>query len=941
MNAPLLSRYTPRMMEHSVLEEIFVQRHSQVEELIESIRSSVVSREKQHILLTGSRGIGKTHLVSLIYHRIREREELQKQLFIAWLSEEEWSITSFLDFLICIFNTLQVESTKTDQPSPPSIESLYEMSVDAMEKETLVLLKEFIGDRTLLLIVENLDELLNGLDSEEQKQLRSFIEENSCVMLATASSLPNAVKRKSSTFYQFFNHQELEELKLEDARDLLANIAKLKGNKELEDFIKTPIGYNRIQAVYHLAGGNHRLYVIFSEFLTHRNSLDQLVEAFMRILDDLTPYYQDRMRSISPQQRKIIEFLCKTRTAVPVKEISQRCFMTHQTASSQLKKLSEMGYVCSEAVGRESYYEVKETMMRFCLEVKKQQGEPIKLIISFLLLWYTPIELQQRLQQLQDDGTRKRLLDILQALDQENFKIKHFPPSMKSFGHPEDIEKFMIFLDDNKLKEHKIIEVLQKIEKRVGSQGYAPVDWWKQGACLTILKQYDRALECFNKAVEIEPKNLIVWFSKCLLLQNLNEDDEALACCNKIIEIDEPDQGLIWFIQGIILQKLKRYQEALVSYTKAIEIDSKYKLAWFRKGEVLNKLKLYPEALVCFEQVIELDKNFVYAWFQRGWTLEELGRYEEALQAYQKVIKLDPDDISARFNQGLILYKQENYKEALILFDQVIELDSKDIYAWNIRGEILQELEYYEEALKSFKKVIELDPNNTSAWINQGYILDEMDCHEKALASYDKVIELEPSNELAWGGRAYVLESLRRHQEALESSNKAIELGEQDSYIFFNRVESLLALNRWDEGIVALDNALERFAHADEPDTGDTEAITRYLFQSTYEVTIWKARVKALIEVYDKHEVAATLGKGVVESIPILQSAMVSEKAAQAWLELWKETVGDHIDFQIPLRLLEAAVRYRQKKGDRRVLLGLPIEERKLLMPLLGLEESD
>jgi len=35
------------------------------------------------------------------------------------------------------------------------------------------------------------------------------------------------------------------------------------------------------------------------------------------------------------------------------------------------------------------------------------------------------------------------------------------------------------------------------------------------------------------------------------------------------------------------------------------------------------------------------------------------------------------------------------------------------------------------------------------------------------------------------------------------------------------------------------------------------------------------------------------------------------------------------------MRLLNAAVRYKETKGDRRVLLELPIEERNLLEPLV------
>ncbi|HEY9600137.1 MAG TPA: AAA family ATPase, partial [Allocoleopsis sp.] len=185
------------------LEAMFVQRQELAQELMRRICKSVLTSAKHHTLLTGPRGIGKTHLVSLVYHRIRDMDDLNDRILIAWLSEEEWSVTSFLDLLICIFQALQEESnnSKGVQPSTPiePVESLYEMSVDAAESAGVALLKGFIGDRTLLLFVENLDDLCAGLGKDGQNQLRAFLEENNCIILATAQSYFKDVKQKNSS----------------------------------------------------------------------------------------------------------------------------------------------------------------------------------------------------------------------------------------------------------------------------------------------------------------------------------------------------------------------------------------------------------------------------------------------------------------------------------------------------------------------------------------------------------------------------------------------------------------------------------------------------------------------------------------------------------------------------------------------------------------------
>jgi tetratricopeptide (TPR) repeat protein len=772
------------------------------------------------------------------------------------------------------------------------VEALYQLPPDAAERAGAELLKEVIGNRTLLLLMENLDDVFAGLGDEGQKRLRAFLQENTCcTILATSQSLFNGVKLQTSPFYGFFRIHHLEDLTSEDATQLLANIARLEGDRELESFIQMPTGRDRIRAVHHLAGGSHRVYVIFSEFLT-RESLDELVEPFMRMLDDLTPYYQARMQWLSPQQRKIIEFLCDRRHPVPVKEIAQRCFMTHQTASGQLKKLLEMGYVRSYPEGRESFYELREVLMRFCLEVKKQRGETIQLFVDFLRLWYTRKELQQRLQMVKDDAPleRKYLLHALQMAKEES-------EDPRVAAYREELDAY--------LNKNDFIHALPLAEKLVAICGDAQ-DWLNRGYCLCCLRSWDEALASLDKVIELNPNYAIAWANRGAVLLGLERYEEALESCDKAIELNPNEAGAWYSRGGALLPNPERHSEALASLNKAIELNPNDANAWYDRGRLLSKFERYSEALVSFNKVTQLEPNDAMAWYERGSVLSQLEQYEEALASFDKAIELEPNYASAWCDRGAVLFVLRRFNEALACCNKAVELNPNKASYWGNRGTLLLMFKRYDEALASLEKVIEIDSNDAWAWVSQGVALG----------------------------------NLGRHDQALASCDRAIELGEQDSSVFFNRAEFLLALNRWDEGSAALDDALSRFSHADEPDKGDTAAIIRNLFNSTYDGAIWRSRITTLIELYDKHQVISALGQGLVRSIPALMSEMVSDKAAQTWLEVWQELTSDYSEFQIPLRLLNAAVRYRETKGDKRVLLELPIEERNLLKPLLGISEG-
>jgi predicted nucleic acid-binding OB-fold protein len=417
----MISAFTPSLMSAQELETILVQRQDLAQELFEKILLSATTPAKHYALLIGMRGMGKTHLVALIYYRLlaefTKTPTLKDKLAIAWLREEEWGVDSWLDLVSRILRALAVEEPQSKLLLEELRRISIEDSIDRAAANATRLLKEAIGDRTLLLIVENLDDLFKGLGEAGQQQFRSFLQaEQCCTILATTPALFTAVQSRAKPFFGFFNPIHLDRLTVPEAIEMLGKIATLGGQEDLASFLQTPLGRARVRAVHHLAGGNPRVYMLFSQFIT-RDALDNLVEAFMKMLDDLTPYYQARMKELSNQQRKIVELLVDRRHPVMVKEIAADCFIDAGTAASQLRELRKLGYVEAEQNGRESFYELREVLMRLCLEVKKQRGQWVEIFVEFLKIWYPLSERKHQLelmrgtsQHIQDEHLERALL---------------------------------------------------------------------------------------------------------------------------------------------------------------------------------------------------------------------------------------------------------------------------------------------------------------------------------------------------------------------------------------------------------------------------------------------------------------------------------------------------------------------------------------------------
>ena len=138
-----LSRFTPSLLKPATLEAVFVQRQRLAARLVELVRQSTETGNKHYALVLGPRGIGKTHLVSLVYHRVCQLPDTEAKLLIAWLREEEWGIASFLDLLLAILRALDEAYVALDLGD--TRQSLYALAPDEAERQAEQLLLDVIA----------------------------------------------------------------------------------------------------------------------------------------------------------------------------------------------------------------------------------------------------------------------------------------------------------------------------------------------------------------------------------------------------------------------------------------------------------------------------------------------------------------------------------------------------------------------------------------------------------------------------------------------------------------------------------------------------------------------------------------------------------------------------------------------------------------------------
>jgi curved DNA-binding protein CbpA len=95
--------------------------------------------------------------------------------------------------------------------------------------------------------------------------------------------------------------------------------------------------------------------------------------------------------------------------------------------------------------------------------------------------------------------------------------------------------------------------------------------WRNKGGALYSLGKYDEAIQCYDKAIDIDPDNPVVWNNKGLALSSLGKYDEAIQCYDKVIGID-PNDADAWNNKGLALSSLGNADEAKKCYDRSKEL---------------------------------------------------------------------------------------------------------------------------------------------------------------------------------------------------------------------------------------------------------------------------------------------------------------------------------------------------------------------------------
>lgn len=326
------------------------------------------------------------------------------------------------------------------------------------------------------------------------------------------------------------------------------------------------------------------------------------------------------------------------------------------------------------------------------------------------------------------------------------------------------------------------------------------------GNALKELKQFDAALQSYDRAIALAPNDADAYYNRGTALHAMGRFEDAALSYERALALNPEDAQALNNL-GVTLKELKRYDDALFSYDRALALWPDYYEAHNNRGNVFQEQGEYKTALKCFDRAIAIEPGFTDAHCNRGIALHGLERFQDALDSYDRALALSPDFAEAYHNRAITLFKLGRWDEALEASQQAIRLrpDYAQAYAW--LGESLQELQECEAAVKSYDVALRLGHETAELHERRGAALQAQKKFDAALEALDKALALKPYA-IGFSNRGNLLLAMGRHQDALESYEGAIALAPNMAEAHNNRAVVLCDLARDEEALDSFRTAL-------------------------------------------------------------------------------------------------------------------------------------
>ena len=309
-------------------------------------------------------------------------------------------------------------------------------------------------------------------------------------------------------------------------------------------------------------------------------------------------------------------------------------------------------------------------------------------------------------------------------------------------------EYFYNRIGDICIKEHAPEIALDAYQKVLEANPYDRDALVKQATLIQthFPDNYDEAIDCYTKLLEIEPENDKVYYELGHLYLQKNESLPAVNAFSMALEKDD-ENPFYHNSMAFALVQLEQYDDAIEHYQKAININPDpywTSIVCQALGSVYLEIKNNPEAaIVLYQTAAVLNPECDESQLAIGDTYFSMEEYDNAIRAYCDAIKINPENAKAYCKCGMALWEKDYTEEAIVAYHKAIDLNPDYAIAHNNLGVIyLDDIGNTHEAIALFEKAISENKSYTLAYFNLGRAYAITGENTKAAKNFQRALDL-------------------------------------------------------------------------------------------------------------------------------------------------------------------------------------------------------
>ncbi len=303
---------------------------------------------------------------------------------------------------------------------------------------------------------------------------------------------------------------------------------------------------------------------------------------------------------------------------------------------------------------------------------------------------------------------------------------------------------------------------------------------FRRGVEAVDAKQYEAALEYFDKDISENPKNFVTYcYIAGIRLEN-KEYGKALEACsaglNFMPKKQKSNRAFMLSVRSEVYLALSDTVKALADLSEAIKLDAYYDFLE-KRAQLYYKLDKYDLSDADYNAMLKIKAGDAKSFMGLGRNQAAQGNYTEALNLFDTALKYDPSYLTAYTFKILSYEKLEKWDDAI---DNImIALRAEEWNDWAIRYASFVKEPYFQKLIALLDIEQKKNPNDFKWSYIAGLLLGNNGDYKESIEMFEKSNEIEPLP----ATYQQIAESYKRlgmYENGLESIDKALALDPND-----------------------------------------------------------------------------------------------------------------------------------------------------------------